>query len=123
MKKLILALWLGGGLFTAQAQLFGPEAWGGAFWGSIIGGIAGSGGHCFSGTGAAIGAGVGFVAGAITGEVRRQEYCARQPYAYYPYPAPYPYANPYYPAPGYYSYPVQPQEGAQPAPQTSYGTP
>lgn len=72
MKKLLLTLLTATALFPARAQLFGPESWGGAFWGSLIGGIAGSDSrHGFSGKGAAIGAGVGLVAGALVGESRR----------------------------------------------------
>jgi len=43
--------------------------------GTFIGGIAG-GNHCheFSGQGAAIGAGVGLIAGSLLGESRRHDY-------------------------------------------------
>lgn len=72
----------------ARAQLFGPESLSGAFLGTFIGGMAGSDcHHGFSGEGAAIGAGVGFIAGALVGEVNRRAYYQPSPYVYYP-PAP-----------------------------------
>ena len=95
MKKLILIILASIGLTGAQAQLFSPDALGGALLGTMIGGVAG--GNChdgFSGSGAAIGAGVGLAAGAILGEVRRQDYYASQPYGYYP-------ASVVYAQPGY----------------------
>jgi len=62
-------------MLSVQAQLFSPESVGGAFWGSLIGGIAGGDcHHGFSGEGAAIGAGVGLIAGAIAGEARGYDY-------------------------------------------------
>jgi uncharacterized protein YcfJ len=79
MKKTILTCLVGATLLTAQAQLFSPESLDGAFLGSLIGGIAGSDcRHGFSGNGAAIGAGVGLIAGALAGEARRRD-------AYYDY--------------------------------------
>jgi uncharacterized protein YcfJ len=113
MKRLILIVCLSSGLVGAQAQLFSPEAIGGAFMGTMIGGLAG--GNChnggFSGNDAAIGAGIGLAAGAILGEVQRQSYYNSQPYYYvapppyaqpgygYTYPAPYVYAPAYAPPP------------------------
>src|SRR5689334_1890989 len=83
MKKLILTCLAAGSLCTAKAQWWGPEAWHGAFWGSWLGGLIGSDcHHGFSGQGAAIGAGVGFLAGALAGEARRQEYYRGAPYYY-----------------------------------------
>lgn len=72
-------------LNSASAQLFSPESWHGALFGALLGGAIGGDRHCgWSGDGAAIGAGVGFVAGALLGEARRERYC-NAPYAY-PYP-------------------------------------
>ncbi len=85
MKKLIVIAVACGGLVGAQAQLFSPEAVNGALLGTMIGGIAGSDcHHGWSGEGAAIGAGVGLLAGAIVGEAQRQSYYASQPACYYP---------------------------------------
>ncbi len=89
MKRLILTIAAASTLVSAQAQLFSQEAWSGALWGSLIGGLAGADcHHGFSGSGAAIGAGVGLLAGAAFGEAQRQSYYAAQPY-YYPPVAPY----------------------------------
>ena len=108
MKKLILIVLASSGLTGAQAQLFGPDALGGAFLGAMIGGVAGGNSHNgFSGNGAAIGAGVGWAAGALLGEVRRHDYYASQPYYYYP-------ARTVY---------VQPALPAQPAPRTYWAAP
>ncbi len=83
-------------LLSAPAQLFSPEALNGAMFGSLMGGlIGGSGnnscgynyygcGNGFSGQGAAIGAGVGLLAGALVGQARQNEYYAEQPYVYTP---------------------------------------
>jgi hypothetical protein len=114
MKKLVLSVVAGCIFTTAQAQLVSPEAFGGALWGSLIGGIAaGDCRHGFSGEGAAIGAGVGLLAGALAGEARRQAYC-EGPVYYYGAPGPV-YAQPYvyyapnaYCAPGYYYQPARP---------------
>ena len=52
MKRLILILCLSGGVAGAQAQLFSPEAIGGALMGTVIGGFAGGDCHdSFSGDG------------------------------------------------------------------------
>ena len=94
MKRLISIILACGGLAGAQAQLLSPEALNGAFLGTMIGGIAGGDcHHGFSGEGAAIGAGIGLLAGAVVGEARRQDYYASQPAYYYPAPA---YAQPGY---------------------------
>lgn len=83
-------------LLSAPAQLFSPEALNGAMFGSLMGGlIGGSGnnscgynyygcGNGFSGQGAAIGAGVGLLAGALVGQARQSEYYAEQPGVYTP---------------------------------------
>jgi uncharacterized protein YcfJ len=83
MKKMLLMILTLGALLPARAQFLSPEAVGGAFWGTLIGGIAGS--DCrrgFSGNGAAIGAGVGLLAGALVGESRRNYYDGSTTYAY-----------------------------------------
>jgi hypothetical protein len=74
MKKIALTLvLLSSMLVSGRAQLFGPEAWTGAVFGTFFGGLAGADcHHGFSGTGAAIGAGVGFTLGAIAGESNRR---------------------------------------------------
>jgi uncharacterized membrane protein len=89
-------------LNSANAQLFSPEAWNGALFGALLGGSVGGDRHCgWSGNGAAIGAGVGFVAGALIGEANRERY-DNAPYAY-SRPA-YGYAYSYGPGySGYYS--------------------
>lgn len=88
MKKILLTCLAVVALLPARAQLFGPESLGGAFWGSLIGGIAGSDSrHGFSGKGAAIGAGVGLVAGALVGESRRNYYYDSPGYVYSPAPS------------------------------------
>ena len=83
MKKIVLTLSAAALHFSAQAQLFSPESFSGALWGSLIGGVVGGDcRHGFSGEGAAIGAGAGLLAGAILGETRRQDYYYAQPYVY-----------------------------------------
>ena len=123
MKKVLLTCATLATTLSASAQLFGPESLSGAFWGSLIGGIAGSDCHDgFSGEGAAIGAGVGLLAGAIAGEARRWDYDYSQPYAYSPASSvslgygygscgssAYVYYSPNsYCAPGYYYRPARP---------------
>jgi uncharacterized protein YcfJ len=62
-------------VLPSRAQLLRSESVEGALWGGLIGGIAGgSRCHGFSGEGAAIGAGVGLIAGTLIGESRRQSY-------------------------------------------------
>lgn len=132
MKKLLVTVMAGATLLSAQAQLFSPEALNGAMFGSLIGGLVGGSGHngcgyyygCgngFSGQGAAIGAGVGLLAGALVGHARQNEYYAGQP-VYTPAPAvnlgygynsgassAYVYYAPNaYTAPGYYYQPSRP---------------
>ena len=101
MKKLILTIVAAGALATAQAQLLSPQAFNGAVLGTFIGGIAGGDcHHGFSGEGAAIGAGIGWLAGALVGAAERQSYYGSQPYYYAPAA---PYAQPGY---GYVYTPV-----------------
>ena len=108
-------------LLSAPAQLFSPEAFSGAAFGSWIGALAGSDCHGLSGEGAAIGAGVGLLVGALAGEARRSDYEVVAPvhlpaatvnlgYGYSSGPSPaYVYYSPnYYTAPGYYYRPTQP---------------
>ena len=80
MKKIALTLLAAALHLSAAAQLFSPESFSGALWGSLIGGVVGGDcRHGFSGEGAAIGAGAGLLAGAILGETRRQDYYCAQP--------------------------------------------
>jgi uncharacterized protein YcfJ len=122
MKRLVLTLLVVAALIPARAQLFSPEAFSGAAFGSWIGALAGSDCHGLSGEGAAIGAGVGLLVGAIAGEANRQNY-SEAPVYYVP-TAPtvslgygysvggssaYVYYSPnYYTAPGYYYQPARP---------------
>jgi uncharacterized protein YcfJ len=123
MKKLLVTLMASAALISTQAQLFSPEALGGAMWGSLIGGLAGADCHeSFSGEGAAIGAGIGLLTGALAGEARRHDYYAGEPSVYVPAPAvnlgygygdcgssAYVYYSPNaYTSPGYYYRPTQP---------------
>lgn len=130
MKKLMTTFLAAGALLPAQAQLFSPEAFTGAALGAVIGGVAGGdtyrycGGsyRSFSGDGAAIGAGVGLLAGALVGEARRRDYYDSPGYGYAPEPAvsvgygytsygqsAYAYYAPNaYLAPGYYYRPTRP---------------
>jgi uncharacterized protein YcfJ len=88
MKKLFVTMVASVAMLSAQAQLFSPEALGGAMWGSLIGGMAGADCHdSFSGEGAAIGAGVGLLVGALAGEARRNDYRAGEPVVCVPAPA------------------------------------
>lgn len=114
MKKLMLTFLAAAAVFSARAQWPTPEAFGGALWGTLLGGIIGADcHHGFSGEGAAIGAGIGLLAGSIVGEARRQEYRADYYYAggapacppYSPYAY---YAPNAYCAPGYYYQPARP---------------
>jgi uncharacterized protein YcfJ len=114
MKRLILTILTAGALTSAPAQLFGPDSLNGAFLGTVIGGFAGGNHHYgFSGRGAAIGAGVGLLAGAIVGEARPNDYYASQPcyYATPVYATPgygYAYAPAYVSAPAYVAAPQRP---------------
>lgn len=124
MKTMLLSCVAGAAMLSAQAQLFSPDAITGAGLGAMIGGI--SGGDChnggFSGNDAAVGAGIGLLAGTLLGEARRQSEPDTVGYAYAPAPAPavsfgygygncgssaYVYYSPnYYTAPGYYYRPA-----------------
>jgi uncharacterized protein YcfJ len=82
MKRWIASLIAVLTLNSASAQLFSPESFQGAWVGALIGGVVGGDRHHgFSGEGAAIGAGVGLVTGALIGESHRQRYY-NAPYAY-----------------------------------------
>jgi uncharacterized protein YcfJ len=124
MKQVTIALL---GLMTwqtATAQWLRPEPLEGALWGGLIGGIIGSDRHHgFSRDGAAIGAGVGLIAGALASESWRQNYYYDAPgYAYSSGPnvtfgygygsygsSAYVYYTPNrYCAPGYYYRPTRP---------------
>jgi uncharacterized protein YcfJ len=119
MKKLLVTVMASATLLSAPAQLFSPEALGGAMWGSLIGGIAGADCHnSFSGEGAAIGAGVGLLVGALAGEARRNDQPASDPSIHVPAPtvslgygygsSAYVYWSPNaYTAPGYYYRPTR----------------
>ena len=127
MKKFLLTLLFSSAVLHARAQLFSPEAFTGAAFGAWIGGIAGNNGNngcCynngFSGQGAAIGAGIGLLVGAIAGEANRRAAYEAETVAYIPAPAvsvgygyvdggsaAYVYYSPNrYTAPGYYYQPT-----------------
>jgi uncharacterized protein YcfJ len=130
MKKWLTAILAAGTVLSAPAQLFSPEAFSGAAWGAMLGGLIGADsyghhGHCsssFSGEGAAIGAGIGFLTGALVGEARRQSTCEVPAYVAasaptvsfgYGYTTPgssaYVYYAPNaYTSPGYYYRPARP---------------
>ena len=60
MKRILAILTATAALQSATAQGLPPESFGGAFWGTMIGGAVGGDRHCgWSGDGAAIGAGIG----------------------------------------------------------------
>jgi len=123
MKKLILTILASSALATAQAQLLSPQAFNGAVLGSLIGGIAaGDCHHGLSGEGAAIGAGIGWLAGALVGAAERRSYYASQPYYYAPAA---PYAQPgygYVYAPAYVAPPAYAYTPA-PVPQSAPAAP
>ena len=126
MKKLLLTCLISAALLPARAQLVSPEAISGAALGALIGGAAGGNSYSygcrsynqFSGRGAAIGAGIGLLAGALVGEANQRAAYAEQPVAYlsaplatpgYGYGSPYTYYAPNaYTAPGYYYRPNRP---------------
>ena len=119
MKRIVLLSMVVVTVVSARAQLLTPESFGGALWGTVIGGLAG--GNChnggFSGNDAAIGAGVGLAVGTIAGQLRQQNQSASQPYYYASAPPaqPYAYYAPNaYTAPGYY---YQPAPQPAPAPE------
>ena len=105
-------------LNSASAQLLSPESLQYSFLGAMIGGAVGGDSHCvhyhWSGENAAIGAGVGLLAGTLLGQARRQQSYST-PAAYPPAPgygyAPYPSYAPPAPAPApatYTSAPARP---------------
>ncbi len=126
MKRLILTCLLSVALLPARAQLFSPEAFSGAAMGALIGGAVGGSSYSygcgsynsFSGQGAAIGAGIGLLAGALIGEANQRVAYAEQPVTYttapaavsgYGYGTVYTYYSPNaYMAPGYYYRPNRP---------------
>jgi uncharacterized protein YcfJ len=123
MKKIAWILLGVVSLLPASAQWLRPEAVNGALWGGLIGGVVGGNRHHgFSGNGAAIGAGVGLIAGTLTSESRRNYYYDSPSYGYTTYPSvsfgygyggygnsAYVYYAPNnYCAPGYYYRPTRP---------------
>lgn len=126
MKRLLLTCLMSATLLPARSQLFSPEAFSGAAMGAMIGGIAGGSSYSygcgsyntFSGQGAAIGAGIGLLAGALVGAANQRVAYAEQPVTYttapaavsgYGYGSVYTYYAPNaYTAPGYYYRPSQP---------------
>jgi len=126
MKKLLLTCLLSASLLPARAQLFSPEAFSGAAMGALIGGAVGGSSYSygcgsyntFSGQGAAIGAGIGLLAGALVGEANQRAAHVEQPVVYtsaptavsgYGYGSTYTYYAPNaYIAPGYYYRPNRP---------------
>lgn len=73
MKRAIAIMVVALACRTAWAGL-PPESFGGALWGTMIGGLWGGNCHdSWSGQDAAIGAGIGFVVGTLAGEARRAE--------------------------------------------------
>ncbi len=87
MNKFIAICITGATLLTAQAQLFSPQSVNGALWGGLIGGvIGGDRHHGFSGNGAAIGAGVGLLAGSLAHNSSRYSYYD-EPVSYYSTPS------------------------------------
>lgn len=74
MKQLLTVLALGATLLNSRAGGLPPESFGGAAWGTVIGGLSGA--DCnsnWSNDGAWVGAGIGFLAGTVIGESRRQQ--------------------------------------------------
>jgi len=125
MEKLLLTCFFSAALLPARAQLFSPEAFSGAAMGALIGGAVGGSSYShgcgsyyqFSGQGAAIGAGIGLLAGVLVGEAN-QRASAEQPIAYTPAPmavSGYGYGSTYayyapnaYTSSGYYYRPSRP---------------
>jgi uncharacterized protein YcfJ len=86
MKKLIALCIIGAAFLTAQAQLLSPQSVHGALWGGLIGGvIGGDRHHGFSRNGAAIGAGVGLLAGSLANNSSSYSYYD-EPVSYYSEP-------------------------------------
>src|SRR5688572_8489916 len=83
MKKVAVILLSLTALVPSQAQWLRPEPLHGALWGGLIGGIVGGDRcHGFSGEGAAIGAGIGLLAGTLASESRRNYYYDSPSYVY-----------------------------------------
>jgi hypothetical protein len=101
MKKLILTILAAGALASAQAQLFNPGSTSGALWGGLIGGAIAGRHHL--GEGIAIGAGSGFLLGALAHEdaVNRSYDSGGYYGGYYPSYSYYPSFS-YYGSRGYY---------------------
>jgi hypothetical protein len=87
MKKFAAVLLGCATLTSAHAQLLQPEAWQGLLLGGLIGGLAGAEGcDDFSGKDAAVGAGIGLLAGSLLGESRRSAAAEAPGYTYGPAP-------------------------------------
>lgn len=83
MKKVAVILLSFAALVQSQAQFRRAEPLHGALWGGLIGGIVGGDRcHGFSGEGAAIGAGIGLIAGTLASESRRNYYYDAPGYGY-----------------------------------------
>lgn len=83
MKKVAVILLSFVALVPSQAQFRYAEPLHGALWGGLIGGIIGGDRcHGLSGEGAAIGAGIGLIAGTLASESRRNYYYDSPGYGY-----------------------------------------
>lgn len=83
MKKVAAIFLSFAALLQSQAQFLRSEPLEGALWGGLIGGIVGGNHHHgLSGRGAAIGAGVGLIAGTLASESRRYDYYDSPGYGY-----------------------------------------
>jgi uncharacterized protein YcfJ len=83
MKKVAVILLSFVALVQTQVQLLRAEPLEGALWGGLIGGIVGGDRcHGFSGEGAAIGAGIGLIAGTLASESRQNYYYDAPGYGY-----------------------------------------
>jgi len=104
MKIWLASLTAALALNTASAQLLSPESFQYSLLGALIGGSVGGDYHCgyyrWNGDNAAIGAGVGLLAGTLIGEARRKEY-QNVPYVYPPPAYGYRYGYEYTPNAGY----------------------
>ena len=87
MKKIIALCITGATILSAHSQLLSPQSVNGALWGGLIGGvIGGDRHHGFSGNGAAIGAGMGLLAGSLANNSSRYSYYD-EPVSYYSAPS------------------------------------